>query len=403
MGKRYPQMALTDVAIRQARPRQSPYKLSDSGGLFIQITPAGGKLWRLKYRFHGREKLLSFGPYPILSLAEARGQRDAAKRLLLDGIDPAAQKKVERTKREHAHAETFGLVAEEFIEREVKKGRATATVTKARWLLLDLASALRDRPISQITSAEVLQILRKIEGRGTRESARRCRSAIGRVFRYAITTSRVLADPTEGLRGSLLPPQVKHHAALITSTEVGGLIAAMDALDGSPVVQNALKLLALCFPRPGELRHAEWSEIDLDKAIWEIPAHRAKMRRAHSIPLPTQAIELLRDLRQLTGDGKLVFPGIRASTRALSENTLNAALRRLGYSAEQMTAHGFRTTASTLLNESGLWNPDAIERALAHTDANSVRKAYARGAYWDERVRMAQWWADHLDELRVRA
>jgi integrase len=393
-------MALTDIEIRQAKPRDAAFKLSDSGGLFLLITPSGGKLWRLKYRLLGREKLLSLGPYPTVSLADARTQRDAAKKLLLDGLDPNNEKRAERRRQENAEADTFGLIAEEFIHRETKAGKAAATTAKARWLLLDLAAKLKDRPISQITAPEVLQVLRIIEGRGNRESATRCRSAISRVFRYAIVTSRATVDPTQALRGALLPPQVTHHAALTRPEQVGGLLLSIHSLENAPIIQRALSLLALCFPRPGELRHAQWAEIDLDKATWSISARVAKMRRAHLIPLSRQAVELFRELHTLTGHRKLVFPGYRTPNRPISDNSLTAALRRLGYSGDEMCAHGFRTTASTLLNESGRWNPDAIERALAHTDANSVRKAYARGTYWDERVKMSQWWADHLDELR---
>lgn len=394
-------MPLTDVQIRQAKPRERPYKLSDSGGLYVQIAPAGGKLWRLKYRFLTKEKVLSLGPYPIVSLADAREGRDKAKKLLIAGIDPSEAKRQGKEEALEAAAQTFGSIAEEFLKRLESEGRAKSTVVKSRWLLLDLAVALKERPIRQITPSEALTILRKIEAKGNRESAIRCRSAMSRVFRYAITTSRATEDPTAALAGALLAPQVKHHSAITAPKAVGAMMVAIDALEGSEVVKAALKLLALCFPRPGELRYAEWADIALDKAVWYIPAHRAKMRRTHEIPLSTQALTVFKELQDISGNRKLVFPGIRNAARPLSENTLNVALRRLGYTADEMTSHGFRSTASTLLNESGLWNPDAIERALAHRDSNSVRKAYARSEYWEERVRMAQWWADHLDLLRT--
>jgi integrase len=394
-------MPLTDLALRNAKAGPKPYKLSDSCGLFVQITPAGGKLWRLKYRFSGKEKLLSFGPYPLVSLAEAREQRDRAKKLLLAGVDPSTQRKTERASAERSALETFGVLANEFIAREGKNGRAAHTIAKLRWLLLDLAAPLENRPIRQVTPADILDVLRRIEARGLRESTRRCRATISRVFRYAITTDRATLDPTTAVKGeALLIHRARHHAALTKPKAVGELMRAIDGLEGSFVVRSALKLLAICYPRPGELRYAAWAEIDFEMATWTIPAHRMKMKKEHIIPLPVQAVTLFREVEGVTGGGHLLFPGIRTSNRPLSENTLNVALRRLGYTTDEMTTHGFRTTASTLLNESGLWHPDAIERSLAHVDRNSVRKAYARGSYWDERVRMAQWWADYLDDLR---
>lgn len=397
----YPQMPLTDVALRNAKPRSAAYKLSDSGGLFVQVTPSGSKLWRLKYRFLGKEKLLSLGPYPAVSLAAARERREQAKKLLRDSIDPSAKRQDDRALLAEQAKETFSTLCEEFLSREAQKGKAAHTVAKLRWLLTDLAAPLRDRPIRQITAGDALTVLKRLEARGLHESARRCRATMSRVFRYAIATGRMDSDPTYALKGDvLLPPRVKHHAAITEPKAVGQLLRDIDGLEGSFVVRQALKLLALCYPRPGELRHAEWIDVDLNKAVWTIPAERTKMRREHVIPLATQAVALLREVHEVTGDGKLVFPGILTAARPLSENTLNVALRRLGYTGEQMTTHGFRTTASTLLNESGLWHPDAIERSLAHVDKNTVRKAYARGAFWDERVKMAQWWGDHLDGLR---
>jgi integrase len=246
-------------------------------------------------------------------------------------------------------------------------------------------------------------VLRRIEARGRHESAQRTRAAISRVFRYGIATGRVTSDPSNPLIGAIQVAKVRHRAAIIEPKGVGELMRAIYGIDNSVVIKAALQLMALCFPRPGELRHAEWSEIDLDKAVWTIPEHRTKMRRPHAIPLPPQAVTIFRDLKEITGHRKLVFPGVRSPLRPLSENTLNATLRRLGYTVDEMTAHGFRTIASTLLNESGKWNPDAVERALAHQEGNAVRRAYARGAYWDERVKMAKWWANHLDHLREQS
>lgn len=393
-------MPITDVALRNARPRNRPYKLADGGGLYLQVTTAGGKYWRLKYRFLGTEKLLSFGSYPVVSLAEARELRDNAKKLLIADVDPSEAKKAGKREAKIAAAQTFGVVAKEYLAQQELEARTASTMTKNRWLLEDLAAPLSNRPIAQITSPEVLDVLRRIEAKGTHESAQRLRSAMARVFRFGIATGRATIDPTAALIGALVTHRVRHHPAITDSVAVGQLLRAIDGIDGSRVVRAALQIIALCFPRPGELRHAEWSEIDLDKAIWSVPAERTKMRRAHVIALAPQAVIILRDLRIISGRSRLVFPGVRSNSRPLSENTLNAALRRLGYGVDEMTSHGFRTIASTLLNESGEWSPDAIERALAHQDANAVRRAYARGEYWEERVRMAAWWGDHLDKLK---
>lgn len=282
------------------------------------------------------------------------------------------------------------------------EGRASNTVNKYRWLLTDLAAALEDRPIREIRAHEVLKVLKRVEARGARESAIRLRAVIGAVFRYAIATARAENDPTLALRGALLTPKVRHRAALIDPDAIGGLMRAIDGFEGLKVTRCALKLVALCFPRPGELRHAEWSEIDLDGARWRIPAERTKMRREHVIPLSPQALAVFRELHALTWRRRLAFPGVRNSKVPMSENTLNAALRRMGYGDTDMTAHGFRAMASTRLNESGLWGERAIEAALAHQDPDEVRRAYARGVYWDERVRMMNWWANYLDEVKAR-
>lgn len=399
---RHPHMSLTALAIRNAKPTVKATKLADSGGLFLLVTPTGGKLWKLKYRFLGKEKQLALGGYPMVSLAEARERRDAAKKQLSAGLDPSDTKRQAKHVAKAEAAQTFGIVAKEYIARQKAEGRAAATITKLEWLLQDLAAPLAGRPIAKITAPEALSLLKRIEAKGTLESANRLRSAIGRVFRFAIVTGRASNDPTAPLKGALLAPQVRHHSAITDPDRVGELMRAIDGAEGSRVIRAALRIIALCFPRPGELRHAAWSEIDLDAAVWTIPAERTKMRRVHRIPLAPQAVAILRELHVITGRGTLVFPGVRRSVVPLSENTLNAALRRLGYEADEMTSHGFRTIASTLLNESGQWSPDAIERALAHQDSNAVRRAYARGEYWDERVRMAKWWADHLDALRTR-
>lgn len=392
-------MALSDVAVRSAKPQPRPVKLSDGGGLHLLVTPSGGRLWRLAYRFEGKQKQLALGAYPAVGLADARKARDAAKSALAAGVDPAAKAKAEKAARQTAAANTFNLIADELLEKLAQENRSATTLDKVAWLLGFARDELGNRPISEITAAEVLSVLKKMEARGRHESAGRLRSTIGRVFRYAAATARTDRDPTLALKGSLVAPTVVHRPAVTDPKAFGALLRAIAGFDGQPTTRTALQLMPILFPRPGELRMAEWSEFDLEKAEWTIPAARMKMRRPHRSPLPRQAISILEGLHQITGRGRLAFPSIRTVLRPISENTMNAALRRLGYANDEVTPHGFRATASTLLNESGLWHADAIERQLAHLDGNAVRKAYARGEHWEERVRMMQWWADLLDEL----
>lgn len=391
---------LTNVQVQKARPAPADFKLSDGDGLFLLITTGGSKLWRLKYRFGGKEKLLALGAYPEISLARAREARRAAKEALASGLDPAAEKKREALARQLAAGNTFGAIADEYIEKQIREGRADRTLTKLRWLLDFARPALDKRPIAEITAPEVLAVLKTVERRGRLETARRLRSTIGSVFRFAIATARAESDPTFALRGALVTPKVTSRAAILDPVALGGLLRAIDGFDGQVTTKAALQLMALLFPRPGELRMAEWREFDLQGAVWTIPAERTKMRRPHKIPLSRQAIDILAGLHSITGGGRLVFPGTRSVERCISENTLNAALRRLGYAKDEATSHGFRATASTLLNECGKWNPDAIERALSHVDGDEIRRAYARGEHWSERVEMMNWWADHLDVLR---
>ena len=394
-------MSMNDLQIRNLKPSERAFKKFDGGGLHIFVTPKGSKLWRMSYRFANKHKLLSIGSYPIVSLEKAREARSAAKRLLADGIDPSEAKKAENRQQRIAAENTFEAVANEYVEKLRREGRAPPTLSKVQWLLGIANPLIGRRPIANISSAEVLDVLRRVEKRGRLESARRLRSTIGSVFRYAIATARAENDPTIALRGALVAPTVTHRAAITDPKALGGVLRAIDGFDGQPTTKAALQLMALLFPRPGELRAAEWSEIDFDAAAWAIPASRTKMRRDHRIPLPAQALVILQDLKELTGNGKYLFPSIRSAHRTMSENTLNAALRRMGYTKDEVTAHGFRATASTLLNESGLWSPDVIERQLAHVEANEIRRAYARGDHWEDRIRMMTWWADCLDGLRL--
>lgn len=393
-------MALSDAACRAAKPGPALRKLSDGGGLQLWVQPNGSRLWRMAYRFQGKQKLLSFGVYPLFSLAEARDARDRAKKQLALGIDPSEAKKDQKAA-QGMPGETFKEVAKEFVEKLKREGRARATIIKKEWLLDFAYPTLGSKRVSEIRPIDALRVLQEVELRGCYESARRLRSTIGAVCRYAIATSRAETDPTSALRGAITIPVVKPRAAITEVTKFGALLRAIDGFDGLETTQAALKLMALLFPRPGELRNAEWSEFDFDRRIWTIPSGRMKMRREHRTHLPRQAIVILQMLRESTGENKLVFPGLKVKTKPISENTLNGALRRLGYSQDQMTAHGFRASASTLLNESRKWSPDAIERQLAHVENNDVRRAYARGEHWDERVKIMTWWANHLDELKM--
>lgn len=394
-------MALTDLALRNAKPKEKAYKLFDGGGLHLLVNPNGSRIWRLAYRFAGKPKQLSFGPYPIVSLADARQKREDAKKLLLDGQDPSAARKLAKVHSEIAKGNTFGLLAEEYIARLEARESAPATIDKNRWLLERLAGpALGGRPISEITPVEVLALLQQVERSGRRETARRLRAAIGSVFRFAIATLRAQVDPTAPLRDALERPKVKHRAALIDPKALGGLMRAIDEYDGWPTLKAALLFTALTFARPGEVRGARWQEIDFGKTIWVIPAERTKMRRAHNVPLSHQALSVLSGIRPLTGAGELVFPSIRSDKKVLSENAMNSALRRMGFTQEEMTSHGFRASASSILNERR-HSPDVIEAALGHLDQNEVRRAYNRATYWPERVILMQIWADMLDEFRL--
>lgn len=393
-------MSLTDFAIKNAKARAKSYKLGDSGGLYLQVEPSGSKLWRLKYRLEGREKKLAIGTYPEIQLAMARKRRDEARAQLALGQDPAREKMLAKYRAIASAQDTFAKVAKEFIDKRRLEGMSEGTAEKSEYYISRLGVALTRLPIEKITTIEVLVALRKIEAKRNYETARRVLQLAARVFRYGVATARLTADPTRDLRGALITPQPQHYGAIIEPKRVGQLLRAIDGYEGQELTKLALRLSPHVFVRPGELRHAEWSEVDLEEAIWTIPIEKMKMRRPHYVPLSRQSIEILREISAITGPSGFVFPSIRTHTRPMSENTVNAGLRRLGFSGNEMTAHGFRALASTLLNESRKWSADAIERALAHGDTNRVRAAYHRGSHWDERVEMAQWWSDHLDVLR---
>lgn len=393
-------MALTDAAIRKAQPIEKPLKLSDRAGLYILLNPNGSRWWRFDYRFAKKRKTLSMGTYPDTGLADARAKRDEARKLLAAGIDPGEQRKAGRLAGAERAANSFAVVAEEWLAKQAGR-MAVGTLEKARWTLDDLVLPwIGHRPIAEIDPPEMLRLLRRIEERGAHETAHRTKQRCGQIFRYAIATHRATRDPTADLRGALTPAKVTHRAAIIDPLKVGELLRGIEGYTGGFIVRCALKLAPLVFVRPGELRQAEWTEIDLEKALWRIPASKMKMREEHTVPLPSQALMVLRELQPLTGNDRYLFPSERSRQRSMSDGTVNAALRRMGFDKDTMTGHGFRAMASTRLNELG-WSPDVIERQLAHAERNKVRAAYNRAQYLDERKRMMQAWADYLDSLKA--
>jgi integrase len=317
-------MPLSDTVCRTSKPKEKPYKLSDGGGLFLLVERNGSRLWRQAYRFHGKQKLLALGAYPSTSLAEARVGRDANKALLAKGVDPSSHRKTEKNAARIANSNTFRIVGEELLEKFRLEGDDPKTLEKKKWLLSLINTDLGERPISEVKSPELLEALRKIERRGRHETARRARSLAGRVFKYAIATSRAERDPSVDLAGALIAPKVQHRAAIVEPKAVGSLLRAVDDLDGQPTTRAGLQLLALTFVRPGELRHAEWAEFDLSGATWNIPADKMKMPRPHKVPLARQTIELIEALHQITGTSRYLFPQIRSWHRPISDGTLYA-------------------------------------------------------------------------------
>lgn len=393
---------LTNTAIKALKPGEKPYKRADSGGLYLYVTPGGSKLWRMAYRWQGKQRTLAIGVYPEVTLEAARDERLRAKRLLREGIDPSAAKQEAKREYEAQTKNTFGAIADEWLDMQRREGKAQATLRKTEWLLGLAKDGLGSKPVATIQPADALAVLRRVEEQGNLESARRLRSTMGRVFRYAIATARAETDPTYALKGALTAPKVTHRAAIIDKVQLGRLLRDIDTYSGNLATRTALQLLPMLFVRPGELQAMGWDELDFENSLWIIPAERTKMRREHMVPLPSQAVALLEAHRPFTSGQGFVFRATTSARKPMSNNTLNAALRRMGYGKEEVTAHGFRATASSLLNESGRWSPDAIERQLAHVEVNEVRRAYARSAFWDERVRMMQWWADFLDEVKGR-
>jgi integrase len=390
---------LTDSAVRRAQPTAIPSNLYDTGGLYLTVATTGAKWWRLKYRFGGKERRLGLGVYPEVSLAEARKRRDSARALLRDGKDPGAERQAEKRKAASAADNTFKSVADEWLAEQRPRLAATSQ-EKNEWLLAQVMNDLGPRPIASIAAPDVLSALEKIKARGRHETARRSKQCIGQVFAYAIEKHRAERNPVADLRRTVAGGKPKPRAALTKPDDVGNLLRAIEGFQGQPTTLAALRLAPLVFVRPGELRHAEWSEIDLESKEWRIPAQKMKMREEHIVPLAEQAMAILSDLQPITGNGQYVFPSIRTPNRPMSENTINAALRTLGFDKDTMTGHGFRAMASTRLNELG-WSPDLIERQLAHAERNKVRAVYNRAQYLTERRKMMQAWADYLESLRT--
>jgi integrase len=392
---------LTDIQLRRIKPTDKPQKLSDGGGLFLLVTVQGGKLWRLAYRFGGKQKTLSIGEYPIVSLTDARAKREEAKRQLVNGIDPSAAKQAAKAAVQGAAANCFEVIAREWHKTHMTSKSEKHAKKTLNALEKDVFAWLGKLPITKIEAPDILAVLRRIEQRGANDLAHNTKSIIGQVFRYAIATGRAVRNPVPDLQGALTPITVKHHAAITDPGQIGALLRACESYTGHFATRCALHLSFLVMLRPGEVRKAEWSDIDLDRAEWRIPAAKMKMKDEHIIPLSRQAIAIFNEIKPLTGAGQYVFPSVRSHARPMSENTINGALRRLGYTGDEMTAHGFRGMASTRLNEAHLFHPDAIERQLAHGEQNSVRAAYNRAQYLPERVKMVQWWADYLDSLKA--
>ncbi len=394
-------MSMTDVKARAAKGKEKPYKLSDSDGLYLYVTPAGGKCWRFKYRFGGKEKLLSFGTYPEVSLLDAREKRDAARKQVAAGIDPGDVRKAQKASKRAIGENTFEAVAREWHGKYSKTWSAVHAETIIDRLEKEVFPWLGTSPIQDIKPPELLKVLRRVESRGALDTAHRVRNHCSQVFRYAVATGRADRDPGADLRGAMPPVKNNHFAAPTDPKDVAPLLKAIDDYQGSYIVKCALKLSPLFFVRPGELRQAEWAEINLETAEWNIPGSRMKMKEPHIVPLSKQALEVLNDLKPLTGHRKYVFPCHRSPIRCMSENAVNAALRRMGFEKSEITGHGFRAMARTILDEVLQVRPDFIEHQLAHAVKDPNGRAYNRTAHLAERKKMMQQWADYLDSLKA--
>lgn len=391
-------MPLTDIAIRNLKPLKKTYRRSDDGGLYLEISTSGGKWWRLKYRFNGKEKRISLGVYPEVSMKVARERRDAAKKLLSDGVDPSANRKAQKSAAFTRSENSFQVVAQEWFDKFSPKWAASHSIRIIRRLERDVFPWLGERPIAEISPPELLAVLRRIENRSL-ETAHRALSNCSRVFRYAIATGRLPLDPSSALRGALPPMTKEHFAAITKPTRFAELLLAFDAYQGmTPIVPAALRFAPLVFVRPGELRFAEWKDFNMDEAVWQFKASKGGLD--HIVPLSRQAMKILIEIQPLTGKGRFVFPGCRSSDRPMSDNALLVAMRSLGIDKQEMTAHGFRAAARTILDEVLNQRPDFIEHQLAHMVRDPNGRAYNRTAFLPERREMMQIWADYLDQLK---
>ena len=394
-------MALTELQVKNVK---APAKLSDGGSLFLLVTQNKtkcSKYWRFQYRFAGKQDSMALGVYPDVSLLDARAGRDAARKMLRNGIDPNAAKKTSKAAVVALNQDSLEIVAREWLSKFSKNWKESHTRTSLSRLVNDVFPWLGARPVGEIEAPELLAVLRRIESRGALSSAHRSLAICGQIFRYALATGRAKRDPSADLKGALPPHRGKRLATIVDPVKIGQLMRDIGNYKGSLVVRCALNIAPMVFLRPIEISRAEWTEINFELAEWRIPEEKMKMKKAHIIPLPTQAVAILRELHPLTGDGRYLFPNIRTSTQHMAGNTLLAAIRSMGYLPNEMTAHGFRHMASTLLNEQG-FNADVIERQLAHK-ISGVRGVYNAAEYLPERKRIMQHWADYLDELAVGA
>lgn len=398
-------MALADIRVKSAKPKENPFKMADEKGLYIQIMPNGGKWWRFKYRFDNKEKLLSFGTYPEISLSTARKKRDEARELVANGVDPSANRKAIKASRTESLANSFEVLAREWHDNQKPNWSADHAITILTRMEKDIFPWIGSKPILEVTAKDVKSILDRVKSRGVMETARRIRTITGQVFTYAISTDRANYDIAAGLKGYLpsASKTKKHMAAVTDPKELAPLLRAIDGYQGGFVAKCALRLLPLLFVRPGELRHMEWEEIDFDEAVWKIPAHKMKMKQPHIVPLSQQALEILAELKPLTDHSIYVFPSTRTNTRCMSDNTINAAFRRMGFDGETVTGHGFRATARTILDEVLQFRIDFIEHQLAHGVKDALGRAYNRTSHLTERRKMMQKWADYLDGLKEGA
>lgn len=396
-------MPLTVLQIAALHPLDKSYRKADEKGLYIEITPRGSKLWYFKYRIGGKEKRLALGAFPETTLTDARSKRDAYRKQVQQGIDPVRERRLERLERKVNAGHTFAEVATDYIRVKYQnEGKAKETIKKQYFFMSHLTPTLGNTPLGDIKPIELMAALRKLEAKGHRQTAKCTRAFASRVFRYGVGIGKCSDDPARLLSGNLSAPKVKHREAILNPKRVGEFLRAADAYTGQPIVQIAVQLLPHVMLRPGELRLGHWHEIDFGKSVWLIPAERTKMRKPHAVPLSAQAITLLRELERHSGGLEYMFRG-QGKKGPISENTLNQAYKRMGFGSDEVTPHGFRTTASTFLNETGKWNKDAIEKALAHKDVDAIRAIYNRGTYWTERVQMMQWWSDYLDKLKTGA